>query len=252
MISLLIPSKKRINNLKETLKNISYKTNNYNNIEILIAIDNDDIESQLNKEFIIKHFKHLNIQIHSREHSDYLNAHYYNWLAEKASGKYLWAIGDDVQFNSKNWDLILEEKIEEYLKDKSDRLAYIQVSEDNTKAKHPCFPLITRECFDLTHMYFHPQLLSWGADRCLYEIYSHNDIRRVLGIPKVHIEHLSYHDGKGVMDETAKSMKERFFRDPSCHNQVSMYIVPQNINFIKNYIEKKYYEEKIKREKDMI
>jgi hypothetical protein len=131
-------------------------------------------------------------------------------------------------------------------------LAYIQVSEDGSEAKHPCFPLITKECFDLTHMYFHPQLLSWGADRCLYEIYSSNEIRRVLEVSEVHIEHLSYHDGSGQYDETAKSMKERFFRDPQCHNRVSNYIIPQNIKFIKEHIEKVSNEEKIKREKDMI
>jgi hypothetical protein len=248
LISILVPSRGRKKQLKNLVANIANTVSNVNNIELLVKQDEDDPYTTI----VVPNEFNIPSKVFLMSRSEYLNRDYYNFLASEASGKYFFAIGDDIRFNSKCWDLLLEEKIEEYLKDKPDRLAYIQVSEDGSEAKHPCFPLITRECFDLTHMYFHPQLLSWGADRCLYEIYSSNDIRRVLGVPEVHIEHLSYHDGTGQYDETAKSMRDRFFRDPQCHNKVSNYIVPQNIKFIKEYIEKVSNEEKIKREKDMI
>jgi hypothetical protein len=244
LISVLVPTRGRPRNCKRLIANIQDTVSDINNIEVLFAYDKDDsltIRELSGIPTLNKPYKFF-----GKDRSDHLNRDYYNDLASKASGLYLFAIGVDVEIKTKNFDLLLEKKIEEYLKNKSDRLAYIQVSEDGSEAKHPCFPLITKECFDLTHMYFHPQLLSWGADRCLYEIYSNNDIKRILKIPEVHIEHLSYHDGSGQYDETAKSMKERFFRDPNCHNKVSNYIVPQNIKMIKEYIEK------IKKEKDVI
>jgi hypothetical protein len=242
LISILVPSRGRKKQLKNLVANIANSVSDVNNIELLVKQDEDDPYTTI----VAPNRFNIPSKVFLYPRSEYLNRDYYNFLAKEASGKYLFAIGDDVLIKTKNFDLILEEKIEEYLKDKPDRLAYIQVSEDGSEAKHPCFPLITKECFDLTHMYFHPQLLSWGADRCLYEIYSSNDIRRVLGVPEVHIEHLSYHDGKGIMDETAKSMRDRFFRDPNCHNICTLYTVPQNIKMIKKHIEK------IKREKDMI
>lgn len=235
-ISLLLPSRKRVKSLLKILENINNTVNNTNNIEILIAIDRDDESSMKNKESIIDDFKNLNIKIYTREHSDYLNSHYYNWLAEKAIGNYLWGIADDTLFLTKDWDKKLIERIEAFLINKEDRIAYISINEKDSNAKHPCFPLITKEAFKIVGEYHISDLMSWGSDRILYEIYSHPNIMRILHISEVSIEHLSYHDGTAPFDETAKSMKERFFRDPDAHNRVSLYSVPQYRKKIENYI----------------
>ncbi len=224
--SLLCPTRNRPDNILNLNTTLYNTVSNQNNIELLFKIDNDDETHFYGSWINIKKFKDIK--------SDYLNRDYYNFLAKESEGKYVWAIADDIRFLTKSWDKILEEKIEEYLKDKSDRIAYISVNEKGSKAKHPCFPLITREAFNVLGMYFHPQLMSWGADRCLWEVYS--GVNRVLHIPEVEIEHLSYHDGKASFDDTAKSMRERFFRDPQCHNKVSEIIVPQNIKQLEKYI----------------
>ena len=78
--------------------------------------------------------------------------------------------------------------------------------------------------------------MSWGADRCLWELYANKKINRTLYIPKIEIEHLSYHDHKAPFDDTAKSMKERFFRDPSCHTKVVLYIIPQQVKILEKAI----------------
>ena len=64
-------------------------------------------------------------------------------------------------------------------------------------------------------------------------------VRRTLFIPEVEIEHLSYHDGKAIFDETAKSVKERFFRDPNCHNKICNYVIPQQVRILEKYINEK-------------
>jgi glycosyltransferase involved in cell wall biosynthesis len=235
-ISLLVPSRNRVGSLKDMIRSVANTISNVNNVEILIAIDTDDKKSQENRESIEKTVKDLNVKTWSRAHSDYLNGDYYNWLAEKATGDYLWAIGDDVRFLSKDWDKILNIKVEAFLSNKHDRIAYITM-EDGTEASHCCFPLITKEAFKVLHMFLHPQLMSWGADRTIHEIYGHPSIMREINIPDIKLNHLSYHDKKAPFDETAKSIKERFFRDPDCHNKVSLYVVPQQIKFLAKYIE---------------
>jgi hypothetical protein len=216
--------------LEELIENIVSTASSVSNIELLVKQDDDDwyVDITCSKKYWLPG------DVYIAKRTDYLNRDYYNWLAERAKGKYLWAIGDDVRFLTHFWDIQLEEKIEEYLKDKKDRIAYISVNEISSKASHPCFPLITREAFMATGMYFHPELMSWGADRCLWELY--NGVNRVLNVPEVIINHLSYHDGKGEYDEVAKSMRDRFFKNPNCHNEVSEKIIPGQIVKLKEYI----------------
>lgn len=229
--SLLIPTRDRIHNILPLISNIKETVSNINNIEVLFICDSDD---KLTFNALFKYRIYDNFYFLTIKRSDYLNRDYYNKLARYSSGNYLWAIADDVKFHTKNWDIILEEKIEDYLKDKKDRIAYISVKEKGSNAKHPCFPLITKEAFKALNMYFHPELMSWGADRCLHELYSAVD--RTFRIEEVEIEHLSYHDGKALYDKTAQSMKERFFRDPDCHNKVVLYVLPQQIKILKGII----------------
>lgn len=229
MFSILVPSRERKYQLEKLIENIG-TTVNIEDIELLVKQDDDSKYTTIvapNKFMIAS-------KVFVAPRSEYLNRDYYNYLAQVAKGDYLWAIGDDVRVLTRNWNIILKERIEEYLKDKPDRIAYISVNEVNSRAKHPCFPLITKEAFQALGMYFHPDLMSWGADRCLYELYS--GINRMLHIPEVEIQHLSYHDNSGVFDETAKSMKERFFRDPNCHNKVCSDIIPKQIEKLKQII----------------
>lgn len=232
MISLIIPTKGRSNKILTTIKNIIDLSSHKIDLEIFIIYDLDDILTKQTLDSF--HSENRSIYSIGKEHSDYLNRDYYNATANKCYGKYIWAIADDVNFLTRHWDNILISKVEEYLKDKSDRISYISVKEINTQAKHPCFHIITKEAFESLGMYFHPELLSWGADRCLYELY--NGINRILYIPEIEIEHISYHDGKALYDETAKSMKERFFRNLNCHNEICQNIIPKQINYLKTII----------------
>lgn len=236
-ISLLCPTRNRSQKLEKLITSINDTiSNSLTEVELLFMIDTDDlisiakiIELQPKAKFEIKKF------ITSK--SEYLNRDYYNVLAKNARGFLLFAIGDDVEFKSKDWDKILLEKISEYFHKNSriwDNILYISVNEENSTAKHPCFPIITKEAFNVLGMYFHPELLSWGADRTIWEVYS--GINRTLHIPEITINHASYHDGKQPIDEVGKSMRERFFRNPNCHNEISATQVPKQIEFLKNYI----------------
>jgi len=230
--SLLCPTRHRPHYLQPLLESIFNTAQFENNIEVLFAIDDDDKETT--HEFIKLSRFNKYVKGHIRSKSDYLNRDYYNWLAKRASGRYLWAIGDDVRFKTNNWDSLLILEIETYLHSHLDRIAYITTEEDGSQATHTCFPMVTKEAFKALGFFLHPELLTWGADRTIYELYSAVD--RVINVPSVHIEHITYHDGKAPCDDTAKSVKERFFRDPECHNKVSQLVIPKQIDLLRKYI----------------
>jgi hypothetical protein len=238
MISLICPTRNRIINVINLISNLEDTIKDFGKVELWLCADDDD---KITLDYFktmdyLKSIEKLQSRIFTctQKRSDFLNKDYYNNIANYCNGKYLFSIGDDVRFRTKGWETILIEKTEEYLKDKRDRIAYISVTERGSQAKHPCFPIITKEAFNALGMYFHPELMSWGADRCLWELYS--GINRVLYVPEIEIEHLSYHDGKAPFDKTAESMRERFFRNPNCHNEVSANIIPKQIKELEKFI----------------
>jgi hypothetical protein len=232
MLSILVPTRNRPKNVVDLLRNLEETLANPKEVEVFTMYDEGEKQWKDSTSF--------NFYVLEREHSDFLNRDYYNYMASISCGDYLFSMGDDVRILTRNWNTILKERIEEYLKDKPDRIVYVSFTEKNSTAKHPCFPLITRESFNALNMFFHPEIMSWGADRCIYEIY--DGIDRIFHIPEIVIEHLSYHDGSGVFDSTAKSMKERFFRNPNCHNEVSTKIIPKQIEILKQIINNKQKE----------
>lgn len=234
--SLLVPTRKRQQSLLQMLDSVKATAAKPEKIEVLIA---HDIDERFHQSTIKKiHSTDLNTQIFKRERSSFLNEDYYNWLAKKSTGKYLWPIGDDVRFLTPNWDTILSEEIEKELQNKPDRILYIE-TEDGTEAKHCCFPLVTREVLNFFGQIFHPSILTWGADRTLYEVMGHPSIKRTLKVMRVSLDHISYHDGKAPMDETAKSVRNRFMSDPQQHNRVTAFIVPKQIELLAKYLTEK-------------
>jgi hypothetical protein len=236
-INLLVPTRSRPKYLKELFLNLAYTIPSFrsNHIELFLKIDEDDIETKKAISILERNEYPFNWHYISNQKSDFLNRDYYNNLSSIVAEGLLWGIADDVRFFTDDWYKSLTNKVEEYLKDKPDRIAYISVNEEGSTAKHPCFPLITKEAFQVLGEYHCSELLSWGSDRILWEIYS--GIGRTLHIPEISIKHLSYHDGSAPFDETAKSMKERFFRNPNAHNLISETKVPQQIEKLKKYIE---------------
>ena len=115
--SLLCPTRSRDVERDRLLTSIRATTINKNEIEILFAIDRDDLGTKEKLDETIKVFSDLNIKYFIRNRSPFLNRDYYNWLAGFANGKFYWVIGDDLVFVHSGWDVYLNNCIEEYLKD---------------------------------------------------------------------------------------------------------------------------------------
>jgi len=194
--SIILASRERLELLSSLIDSIHNNTKDIEKVEVLVGIDNDDSISQkaalhLPKTYPFSHF-------FSRNRSSNLNNDYLNWISGSyAKGKYFIICNDDSRFQTKNWDEIIINKLENYLSDKPDRIAYGFMS-DSLLNRHGmgycCFPLITKEAFDALGFSMPPEYNSWNADIALWQIYS--SINRICDLSEVTIDHISYHAGK--------------------------------------------------------
>jgi hypothetical protein len=106
-ISILLPTRKRVKLLKRSVDSLADYASDKNNVEILIAYDKDDTDT---KNFLKTDWAEVSVKAFEFERCGYLNIHkYYNALAEKAEGDWLFIWNDDAKMLTKNWDLkILE------------------------------------------------------------------------------------------------------------------------------------------------
>lgn len=110
-----MPTRQRVNFVKRTVNSIvnnCYSTDNY---EIIFAIDNDDQDSAYEIKNYIEHLnKNVNFKIVLCERYYYKGFHLYlSELYKHSCGDLLWTLPDDVEITTLNWDLILQENINE-------------------------------------------------------------------------------------------------------------------------------------------
>lgn len=217
--SLLVPTRGRIKSLEKLFESLEETTFNKAEVEILFAVDIDDVPTQ---QFLnIIHHQHLhqdfgNIQFFVRQRSEFTNRDYYNWLAGKSTGIYIWAVADDVVFLIKDWDKIITEKIESYLHDKPDRIMCAGIRDSTPKPRRDlpnfvCFPLVTKEAFNFFGYLLCSDLPVWGNDLAIYELYTKSN--RYLPIrDSVYLDHVSWHTHSAIEDATAKNIRNIFRR----------------------------------------
>jgi glycosyltransferase involved in cell wall biosynthesis len=114
LISFTLPTRKRIPQLTKALESIYSTCYSKDNFEILLAIDNDDLETiEFAKNFITNHH---NTKMFLFERQRYKGMHVYqNTLIEHASGEFIWTINDDAEFQSQDWDLIIQEYSSQFI-----------------------------------------------------------------------------------------------------------------------------------------
>lgn len=104
-LSVSIVTRKRINFLQKGLQLFADNTSRLDDIEFLLAIDDDDDDTISNLNNLPKN---LNIKpvIGKRLGYENINAYYYN-LLRQANGQFLFFISDDFYILTKNWDMFI-------------------------------------------------------------------------------------------------------------------------------------------------
>lgn len=111
MISMLLPTRGRMELCLDCINKSNKIANNIDNIEWLLRVDDDDKESQ--EIFAQNKPNNAYITIGER-YNGYIDFYkYVNEIAKKARGNILWLWNDDVYHLCSNWDKIITEEYNE-------------------------------------------------------------------------------------------------------------------------------------------
>jgi len=244
--SILCPTRCRFKGAHRLLQSARESAYNPDEIEVLYAVDADDVKTITEFEQLKKICPTWNFSVHIRERSDFINGDYYNWLCQFAKGEYLWIAGDDVVVTNKDWDKLVWDKLEEYLKDKPDRIAYGIISDGTpppqnyAKKTFCCFPIVSKEAYNLLGFVLHGDIPTWGADIVLYELYTHERVNRSIDLTKeMIVRHVSHHTGMAKRDVISLNVEKvhKKYAGGRILGEVRNLILPVNINTLATYIE---------------
>ena len=156
-VTILLPTRKRVEMAIKSINSLYENALSEENFEILIAFDNDDLET----EQLLRNYYQTksNIKFYSFERQFYRGLHnYYNELSLKSTGSSLVLWNDDALMKSKNWD-------SEILKNHNNFVVLnpkVDTMEDYWKNVGVLFPIIPRKWVEITEkMSCVPSCDSW-------------------------------------------------------------------------------------------
>lgn len=178
LVSFLLPTRKRIEMAINSIKSIVNNAKDKNCFEILIAFDDDDLDTKIEVEkFLVEN--NINYKSIVTERFGYHGLHeYYNRLIKLSSSHFCWLWNDDAILETENWDEIL---------DVNEKPAIYKCLTINNQSliKHPAniFPLWHKKITDiLGHVSCSPHNDTW-----LEQIAAKLKIHKVINI---HVNHL--------------------------------------------------------------
>ena len=202
-ISLLVPSRERLN-LKFTLiASLIASTNNINNIELIFGIDKDDPTRETAHKIAeaIPFVKIIDIENNNK----FIGINkIWNLLYPHATGDILGYIGDDMAFQTKDWDV---EIINEFNKQNlpSDKIKLVHCYDGYRQIDEICVNAFVHKKYTEILGYFCREefLINW-SDQWMYQTFKAFD--RVKYRRDLHIQHNHWVFGQRVRDKVADRM----------------------------------------------
>ncbi len=219
--TIVCPTKSRTDMLKDTMKSIRDTAADFDNFEIIVVGNYEDMETQNALSSWWNDFRTMDASFILRDEGQNLSDDYYNWVffdkaPIKPRGRVFWIIGNDVIFLTDGWDEIAKREIEEYLSNKPDRILYTfpeDISKNKPKLGYEWgwFPMITREAAKTVGFFMPKEYPSWGADTVLARLYNNPKVNRSLKL-SIKLDHISYHAYNMEKDDIGLSMQNRFLQ----------------------------------------
>ena len=211
-ISLLMPSRERLEQAQRFIQSLEDNCHSPANIELLVYIDDDDKKTKnlFSNQIILK--KYIGKQLSM--------GGYNSFLLKKSTGDIIMLVNDDIEVKTQNWDKYLR-KLHVSFKDK----IYLMFPNDlNKKNSNATFPIISKKTAQ-TLLYPFPEQYS-GAfiDTHLYEVFKRLEFlgeQRMLYLENIKFEHLHFRKGKGEKDNVYLK-RDRFIGDDQFHSLKKM------------------------------
>lgn len=195
MISLLLPTRERPSKARAFLQTVVETADHLSQIEVIAAIDDDDLETQK----LLSPHPNLNFikTIGPQTSMGSLNTR----CLSKASGNIIMLVNDDILIRTKGWDTHFLNGAKRFLDD-----IYLMHTRDGCKDRSfPLFPILSRRVCDLLQNPYPNEFCGDCIDLHLFDIFLRlKDLgeNRILYLPEVLFEHIHFSVGKAPIDKT--------------------------------------------------
>ena len=188
-ISMILPTRGRVNSLERFLKSITRHTDQPHQIEIILVIDKDDHESIEFKfpDLIIK--KRI---VHSGQSMGSLNQAGF----EVSSGRYLMLANDDIEIQTDHWDSTLKSVLDKY----RDSVILAHVNDLIFRHRLCTFPIVSREYCEIANGICPVGFTRYDIDDHIFatfRIAAALGASRIIFFPFIIFNHLNYNMQSG-------------------------------------------------------
>jgi hypothetical protein len=241
-ISLLCPTKNRINDVKELIRSIEGTVSKLQHVSIYFGIDHDDHESLKYIETLSKLKSYVNlIKLPNYDKWPGLGI-IWNYMVQQTTEDIIGMVGDDMVFETPGWDSKIRDM---FINGPSDRILLIHCNDgihgpgnikplpDNKVAVNS---FIHRTYCDITGYYMREELKHQYLDTWLTDVYEKLDRRQYLH--NIMIRH-KHHSVTGNIDNVTKNLRENsnYIKCSTIYNDLES-IRHDEIKKIKEYINK--------------
>lgn len=197
MITILLPTKKRPNNVIRFVDNVLATANNPQDIEICYYLDDDDSISISGINYSAEHINTQAIQGNLK-----LGSQMYNELYRIASGEIFMIAADDIIFRNKNWDSFVVDAFNK----QEDKIIHVYGEDGYQHGRIGTHGFLHNNWIEVLGYVLPPKLSFVYADEWITELAKRVD--RNVYIPELLIEHLHPAVGKAQLDETYQQRAE--------------------------------------------
>jgi hypothetical protein len=199
-ISILVPTRERMNNRLTLLFSILTTVNDINNVNVYYGVDKDDPTLEIIKKVsnAIPCLKVIEIE----NNGQFLGlGKLWNILVENSTEEIISMIGDDMVFKTKDWDLKI---LEEFKNGLADNIKAVHCNDDCHGAKLAVNLFCHRKYADIMGGFMREEFKINWVDQWLHQMFS--AFNRLTYRGDIMIEHRHWVLGKNVHDKTAERM----------------------------------------------
>jgi len=204
LISLLCPTRGRINNIKALLNSIVETSKNVNFIEVVFYIDNDDYNLILNINNLLNEFSNINLKVILGDRITL--SHMWNICYKYSKGDILMHCADDIIFKSKYWD----SEVIKAFDDSNDKILFVYGSDGNHKNDFGTHGFLHRNWANILGYFTPPYFSNNYCDTWLNDVAK--SIKRHQYIP-ILTDHLHPSVNKSLYDKNYVDNLQRGYND---------------------------------------
>lgn len=232
-ISILIPTKNRVHNIESVLNSlnetVSKQRLDEKMLEVVFYVDSDD-ENTL--AFLVSNQSIFNIPLVWNSGKNVLFSDMWNKAYERCSGDIVMLCGDDVEFKTKDWDILIEQQFEAI----PDKICYITVRDGFQNGALGVHGFVHRKWVETIGFFTPPYFVYWYADSWVDEV--SKMINRYIYLDNIEVIH--YHpatDNSRGTDDVYKYNDAKITKELINSYEAKLGERQENARLLQQYIE---------------